>query len=490
MKRILRQRWVVGISSLVSLSVYLALISVPVYSADDLIGAQSKLDDFLASRTMQKFTGTPVNINVRDVDVKDIIRLISDSSGFNVVVGEDVKGKLTLSLMGVPWDQALDVVLRSAQLGAERNDSVLRVVTLNTLTTEKQKEIDLKRTELLSARRVTRVFPISYADLTEIQGVLKAYITAQASVSGIGGSSGASALVQIDPRTNSIIIFDLPENVERMKKLIELLDTQTPQVLIEAKIVEASEQFAKNISGSIGIGSGLNSGSVQSILSTNGGNAGDALLGGVFQNGADVGKGSITGSTFGISPQFSVFGGARLNALLSFGENDQQLKVVASPKTVVLHKQKATITEGTPVLLPGATSIVGGASVNQPTVGSANINLDVTPTVTNDGNVLLKVDVSKDVPQTFAGQTAQTGIAKRNMTTQVIVESGSTLVMGGMYNLEQRENSGGFPFLRKIPILGVLFGSEQESTKRSEIFFFITPRVLNPRDAGINRGNT
>ena len=489
MKVNLRRRKFYGFVSL-SLILGICLFKVSfLQAADSTIETQNRLDEFLVSRTTQKFSGSPVTINVRDVDIKDVIRLISDASGFNVILGDDVSGKLTLSLVEVPWDQALDVILRTGQLGAERHESILRVITLKTLADEKQREFDLRKAEQLSARRVTRVFPISYADISEIQSVLKSYISAQGSRSSTGAAVESSALVQADVRTNSIIIYDLPENVDKMKKLIDILDSQTPQVLIEAKIIEASESFEKKLSGSLGLATGLENLSMQSALSSNGGNVGDALLGGIFKTGSDAANITQGKGLFGVSPKFNVFGGARLNALLQMGESEDEVKVVASPKTVVLHKQKATIQEGTPVLLPGATTIVGGGSVNQPITGSADIKLEVTPTVTNDGNVLLNVNVSKDVPQNFAGSN-QTGIAKRNMQTQVIVESGSTLVIGGMYNLDQRSNNSGFPFLRKIPILGVLFGSELESVSRREIFFFITPRILNPKDSGINQSST
>jgi type IV pilus assembly protein PilQ len=186
----------------------------------------------------------------------------------------------------------------------------------------------------------------------------------------------------------------------------------------------------------------------------------------------------------GISPQVSFIPGvSRINALLSWGESESQVKIVSSPKTVVLNKQKASIIEGTPVLVPGTTTVAGVGTVPTATVQSANVSLSVKPTVTNDGSVLLDLTVTKDVPISLPG--GNYGIGNRNITTQVLVESGTTLVIGGIYTMQTNHASSGFPFLRKIPILGALFGSDAESTDRSELFIFVTPRIINSKEAGM-----
>lgn len=274
-----------------------------------------------------------------------------------------------------------------------------------------------------------------------------------------------------------------------MKKLIEILDTQTPQILIEAKVIEATESFSKSISGAFGVGG---TGSSSYVASFAGGNPLDPLIGtpGVFANGAAVSAqsnptGGTPNGTFGISPSVSFIPGvSQLNALLSWGESENQVKIVSSPKTVVLNKDKASIVEGTPVLVPGTTVVAGVGTVPTSTVQQANVSLNVTPTVTNDGSVLLNLNVSKDVPIALAG--GNQGIGARNMSTTVLVESGSTLVIGGIYTLQTSHVGSGFPFLRNLPIIGALFGSDSDSTDRSELFIFVTPRILNVKEAGLS----
>ncbi len=450
---------------------------------------KTNLEEFVESKSAQKFSGKPITLQVRDVDVGDVLRLIGEASGFNLIVGDDVKGRVTLSLVDVPWDQALDVVLTTLHLGAERNNNILRVGTLKNLTAEKQEELNAKQAFEASAPRVTRVFPISYAVLADLQAMLTRFASEGAASKG-GDSSGTSSIVQADNRTNSLVIRDTITNIEKMKKLIEILDTQTPQVMIEAKVVEATEGFTKSLGGSLGL-STTNS-SNQFLSSFAGGNPLDPLVGspGVFANGAAVsGLSSPTGGTpvgtFGISPDMSFLPGvSKLNAVLSWGESDSSVKVVSSPKTVVLNKSKATIVEGTPVLVPSTTTVAGvGTSLAQ-VVQQANISLAVTPTVTNDGSVLLDLNVSKDIPEALGG--GNNGIGNRNLTTTVLVESGSTLVIGGIYTLQTDHSSSGFPILRHLPIIGALFGNDSADQTRSELFIFVTPRIINPKEAGLS----
>lgn len=177
----------------------------------------------------------------------------------------------------------------------------------------------------------------------------------------------------------------------------------------------------------------------------------------------------------------------RLNALLSLSESENSVRIVSSPKTVVLDKEKASIVQSTPVLTLTIAQTANGP-VSLPVVQQANLSLDVSPTVTNEGSVLMQLTMSRDIPFNLPpvnGQ-ASAAVANRNINTRVLVESGSTLVMGGIYTMDQTKTSSGFPILRKIPILGALFGSDSDSTTRDELFFFITPRILNLKESGIS----
>ena len=441
------------------------------------------LEKFDTSRQTNQFKGTPITLQVRDADVTDVLRLIGEASGFNIVVGEGVEGKITLSLVDVPWDQALDVVLNTMKLGAERKNNILRVATLSNLTSEKQEILKAKQAAEASAPRITRVFSISYADPSSLEKLVTTFGKSNAS------AGGPAPVVQLDPRTNSIVVQDIPENIDRMAKLIEILDTQTPQVMIEAKIVEATEQFSRTIGGSLGV-SGDNlvhtaKNTYPFFASFGGANPSDQLIGspGAFSNGTAVGTASQSSGLVGISPRLSFLPGVqRLNAFLAMGETEQTVKVVSSPKIVVLNKEASSILQSQPVIIESTVND-GGVTTTQKQILQANIGLKVTPTVTNDGSVMMKLDITRDIPTSAGDEQA---VANRNMQTSVLVDSGSTLVIGGVYIMDKQNSEGGFPFLRKIPILGTFFGSSSENNVRSELFIFITPTILNTKQAGLS----
>jgi type IV pilus assembly protein PilQ len=460
---------------------------------------QEKLDRFIQSQKKQQFVGKKITLQVRDVHVTDVLKMIGEYSGFNMVISDAVKGQTTLSLTDVPWDQALDLVLKTHRLGAERNANVLRVLPLLNLKEEKEEEERVRSAAMAATPLVTRVFPINYARLGELQETLARLVGAAAptptgTAPAAGGppaqggatpaTGGLLTFVQADARTNSLIIRDTEDNLERMKKLIDILDTQTPQIMIEARIVEATEGFARSLTGAAGTSGGIlgQSGFVGSFLS---GNPTDQLFGGagIFSGGAaaaQAAKGSS--SLLGLSLDF-IPGLSRLNTFLSLGESENQVRTISAPKTVVLNRERASIIQGTPVLVPQTQTLAGVGTSLVYAVQQANISLNVTPSVTNDGAVMMQLQVNKDTPINLAGSSQ--GVGNRSMTTQVLVDSGTTLVLGGIFTLESDTKSEGFPFLRKIPILGWLFEQSSSSERRSEIFIFVTPKILNSKDAGL-----
>jgi len=395
----------------------------------------------------------------------------------------------------------------------------LRISSLTSLKSEREQQLQAQQASEAAAPRITRVFPISYANLTDLHRILVTLATGipqtvnsipgppsaavanpQAAIGGGSVFPNASATIvnqttassqaprsnpkmpntaiEADHRTNSLIVRDIAPNVERMRKLIEILDTQTPQVMIEAKVVEAEEGFGSSVGGGLGIN--FPGGDFPFSTSFLGANPITALVG------SAAGPTPVGNSLLAFSPNMSFLNGnMRLNAFLNLAEQDSSARIIASPKTVVLDKETATIVSGTPVLVPGSTVVPGVGTVATTTVQSANLNMTVTPSVTNDGGILMQLALSRDVPSSVGGG-AGNAISTRNMTTRVLVESGSTLVIGGIYTLTNNHTSSGLPYLRKIPILGRFFGSETETTDKSELFFFITPRILNPKEAGLN----
>ena len=419
------------------------------------------------SKIQHRYIGKPITLQVRDMDLIDVFQLIGEASGFNVIVGSEVSGKITMSLVDTPWDQVLDLILQTRQLGAERKHNVLRITTLSNLTAEKQNELAAKKVSEQTAPRITRIFPISYAKL----GDLVSTFTKFASVNSTATDQSSSTIVQADERTNSLIVRDTAENIERMRKLITVLDTQTPQVLIEGKVVEASSRFSSTIGGQLGLSRGQNSSGANFI----GASANQASISGLSTVTSSANSGTI-GASFGFIP-----GVERVNAVLALSEAEDSAKLVATPRVVVLNKESTTITASQPVAVQTTTSTSGGITTSISTQ-NANTALAVTPTVTNDSSVLLQVALNRDAVVTQA-QTSL--VAGRSMNTKVLVDSGSTLVIGGIYTESKSTGEGGVPYLRKLPILGTLFGSETESSEKTELFFFITPRILNAKESGL-----
>ena len=421
----------------------------------------------------KKFTGSPISLNLRDADVHDVLRMISDTSGFNIVIHPSVTGKITVALDHVPWDQALEVVLTTLKLGAERNGSVLRVLPREMLLSEKQQELDTKKLASQSAPRITRVFPISYSDLAQLSTLLTSFANAQNTAPG---NSGIPTTIMVDATTQSLIVRDTAEGLDRIRKMIQFLDVQTPQVMIEGKVVEATEGFSNSFGGSSGIGGaryGFSGNGVSNLI-------------GAPVVGAGTGSIGAAGSgVFGAADIFSISGRViSVNASLSIAESENKIKVVSSPKTVVLSGKTASITQNTSV----GVLLITPATANSPSTQSiqsiqANTRLNVTPRVTNDGSVLMKLDLSRDIISQANPQAPVT--EPRTMNTEVIVDSGSTLVIGGVLNLDESRTESGIPILRKIPLIGWLFGSESTQKTKTELMFFVTPRVLNQKKTAL-----
>jgi type IV pilus assembly protein PilQ len=433
---------------------------------------QTTLDQAMhASTNTEKFTGSPITLNLKDADVHDVLRLIGETSGFNIIINPAVSGKLTLALDHVPWDQALEVVLTTLKLGAERNASVLRILPREMLLAEKQQDIDTKRLADASAPRVTRIFPISYADLTQLSTLLTSF----ANSSSTGPAAvGTRSTILVDATTQSLVVRDTAENVEKIRKMIELLDVQTPQVMIEGKVIEATSSTSKTLNGTFGIGSPHYGFAF---------NGQQGLAG--FPTIVDPLGSALTGSFAG-ADIFSIAQRAiTVRASLDALESQNKIKVVSSPKTVVLSGKSAAITQSqsTGVLLvtPGTST---SPATQQIITIQANTKLNVTPRVTNDGSILMKLDLTHDVLNTT---NPNAPVAEpRQMTTEVVVGSGDTLVIGGILSNEETTFEGGVPFLRNIPLIGWFFGQKNALATKTELMFFVTPKIINQKKSGLS----
>lgn len=426
------------------------------------IPKSNSIEDILSNLTMsgpKKYIGKRISINVKEIPVPDLLNMIADTSGFNIIIDQEVAKlpALSLTLTNVPWDQALDTIMNLSKLIADKNANILIIKTLSQASKEKEDQI---KTEALKAGLeplVTRVFLINYATLADISKIIKDYLTP------------TRATMQTDERTNSLIVKDTVDSIDRIKKIIETLDTQTPQILIEAKIVEANENYTK----SIGLTNGVNFGY-------------DPV--GIQGNPTGPGFSFSTAGSNALGASVAVY--KRLLGLdfkLQLLETESKGRVISTPRVVAQNKKPATITSSQQTSF--RMQQVGSANIVTNTYQTidASLTLTVTPQVTNDGAISMQIALSKDSFGTIPGEGAPPNMNKRKINTSVLVDNGSTVVIGGLYQTDSLDSSGGIPFLRELPLIGWLFSQpNSNSTQKNELIIFMTPRIINQEQAGFN----
>jgi type IV pilus assembly protein PilQ len=434
-----------------------------------------------SSETQRKYIGQRISLDFKDADLQNIFRIIAEVSNLNIITSDDVKGKVTLRLINVPWDQALDLVLQAKSLGARQEGNVIRIAPLASLRTEERARLDSqKEVEKLKAslEAVTVTLPVSYTKAADLLPKIKDLLSE-------GGK------VQIDERTNTIVIRDLHRNVEEARALIAKLDTATPQVLIEARIVEVDTSFSRELGvqwgGSVSGTAGKSKLGVSGIQDSTG-----AFLPGtpVTNTGlvpftstspvpnfavnlpAKFGLGAGGGISFGILRD-----NLRLDLSLSALEASNKGRVISSPKVITIDNKEATIEQGTQI----PYSTVSASGTNTQFI-DATLSLKVTPHITPDGSVIMKLEAKND-SQGDVGASGQPAINKKKATTEVLVRDGETAVIGGILQISRKETESGIPWLSKIPILGYLFRSDASQSTNRELLIFITPKILKQEPA-------
>lgn len=439
---------------------------------EDIVGLNvpksNSLEDILANLTLsgpKKYIGKRISINVREIPVPDLLNMIADTSGFNIIIDQAVNGSppLTLTLTNVPWDQALDTVMSLSKLIAQKNANILIVKTLGIATKEREEELAAAKLKEGLEPLVTRVFLINYAALVDIEKIIKDYVTKE---------RGA---IQLDERTNSLIVKDTVESIERIKKIIETLDTQTPQILIEAKIVEANESYSKRIGLSRGISFGYDPVKVTEGVAPVG-------PGFSFSSAPTANAPGVAGMTIGIYKRL-----LNLDLNLQLMESEAKGRIISTPKVVTQNKKTATIQsqEQTSFRVQQPATATGPALATFANV-TADLNLTVKPQVTNDGAISMEIGLSKSAFGTRPTSDAPPNITRRNITTNVLVDNGSTVVIGGLYQTSTLETVSGIPFLKDLPLVGWLFRTPYApDTSKNELIIFMTPRIMNQDESGM-----
>jgi type IV pilus assembly protein PilQ len=440
-----------------------------VETASNLSGVQGTVPASSASSSEQKpaYTGELISLNLKDVDLKDFFRLIHEISGLNILVDPNVTGSVTTVLDNVPWDQALDVVLKDNGLGKVLEGNVLRIAKMETLMAEDETANKIAKARLEVAPLVTVFRPVNYAKASTIATLLRG--RGAGTEGGIGALSGRGS-VMVDERTNTLIIRDIPSQIPIVDGILAKLDTKTKQVAIETRIVLANSSFQRTLSAAL-VGALSN----RSGSTTAAGQTGSAA--------------SVTPSTPGTSPPtFTIPANAStgfgtvaitnfsqrymIDAAISAAEIRSEAKTISRPSIITQNNVEGMVQQGTQI--PVQTSINNTISVQYE---NATLQLTVTPQVTDDGHIFLKIAVQNASPGTIVTGAA-VSINIQQATTQVLVPDGGTVVFGGV-TVTQRTNSvTAIPLLGNIPLLGHLFKSTNVQDSDQELLFFVSPRVL------------
>ena len=411
------------------------------------------------------YTGEKLSLNFQNIEIRSLLQVIADFTNFNIVASDTVTGAVTLRLKDVPWDQALDIILQARGLGMRKTGNVLLIAPKDELVTKEKQELESRNAVQNLEQVRTQDFRLNYAKAVEIA----------TAIVGTGGAASANRIlssrgsVLSEARTNQLFVTDIPSRLEQVQALIAKLDIPVRQVLIEARIVEASDSFGKSLGVRLG-GQPFNQTANTSFGATYNAAVAGTTAGNFFQLPA-VGQNGFGAATFAVS----LFNAAKTRFLyleISAAEADGKGKIVSSPRIVTADQVKALIEQGTELPYQQATSS-GATSI---AFRKANLKLEVTPQITPEGNIILSVDVNKD----SVGRSTANGFAidTKHIQTQVLVENGGTVVIGGIYEQNDREDETKVPLFGDIPVLGNLFKQKTRTATKSELLVFITPKML------------
>ena len=403
------------------------------------------------SEAQSQFTGEPISLDLKDADIKDVFRTVSQLTGLNIVIDPEVRGTVTVQLEDVPWDQALDLILKQNSLGYVLENNIMRIATTSKLQAEEGDRSRLAEARQAAEPTRTVIKKLSYAKAGDIVPTLQSVM------------SKRGAIV-VDARTNTLIIREIPTFLPAVLQLIDNLDTATPQVVIEARIVETTKSLGRSL--------GINW-QVHGKADNEHGNTTNLIFPSDIKGGLNVGLGN--GPTVASLVLGNILNTFNLDVALTAAENQGLLKIISSPKVTSLTNTPALIQSG--VQIPVQTTVNNTTTV---IYVDATLKLDVTPQITAEGTILLTVNVMKREPAVALnlalGQNVPLTI--REYRGQVLVKDGGTTVIGGIFQINDQDQYNMIPGLWKIPVLGNLFKNKTRTEKHDELLIFITPRIL------------
>ena len=409
------------------------------------------------------YTGRKLSLDFKDADIKNILRLIAEVSNFNVITADDVTGKITMRLVDVPWDQALDIVLQAKGLGKIQVGNVIWVAPRDALRRQEQDILEQKRAKEKLEDLVDDLIPINYATAKDIMPQVKGILSERGDI-------------KVDDRTNTLIVKDIASKIAKVRNLVKALDTKTPQILIEARIIEATLSFQREL----GIKWGFE---FQKTTSKNaygvGGGISGTTLGTTTRevlNLPSVARSGVPGAVATSGVLEAIFSRGALQSLdvaISAHENKGDVKLISSPKIATLDNKEASIEQGLRIPYPKLTT---EGTVTTDFI-DANLKLTVTPHVTNDGNIKLVIKAKKDAADFTQTVLGVPSIDKKEAITEVLVRDGGVVAIAGIYKINRTDAGEGVPLINKIPLLGWLFKREVKEDKREDLLIFISPKI-------------
>jgi type IV pilus assembly protein PilQ len=408
----------------------------------------------------KEYEGRRISLDFKNVPVADVLRLIAEVSDLNLIAGDEVEGNVTIRLVDVPWDQALDVILLTKGLGFVRVGNVLRIAPADIIKAEEELRLQERRNKETLEDLVVKLQPVNYANVADMSKLVKRLLTPRGTVN-------------VDVRTNTLILKDIPSVIDEATALIKAIDTETPQVLIEAKIVEAALDFSRELGSVWSVGT-------NELEDGFSGNSPRRDLGGPdfrFHDNNNVAFGNpITSiptalmnmNAFVLNEDFNV------NVQIQAAESTGDGKVISSPRILTLDNREAEIQQG--VSIPFQTFENGDAKLE---FIDAVLSLLVTPHVTSDKTIIMQIEVTRNAPDdSVPTPTGSPAIARAEARTETLVKDGQTLVIGGIYTVNESERESRVPYLHRIPLIGAAFKSREITDQRKELLIFVTPRIV------------
>ncbi|HEX7864852.1 MAG TPA: type IV pilus secretin PilQ [Variovorax sp.] len=436
------------------------------------------------------YNGEKLSLNFQNIEIRSLLQVIADFTNFNIVTSDSVSGTLTLRLKDVPWDQALDIILEAKNLGMRKNGSVLRIAPEDELNAKEKIKAEAQAALQGLEQLRTQSFQLNYAKAATVAQGLTGTGSSAGGGGGGGSTGGATRIlssrgsVLAEVRTNQLFVTDIPSRLSQVAELIQKLDVPIRQVLIEARFVEATDTFSKslgaklgggfvNSNSSVGVTPSVSSSTTSGVTTTTSTNTYSSTS---FVN---LPATSTTGDAVGTFA-LSLFNSGltkMLNLEISALEADGKGKVVSSPRVVTADQTKALIEQGTELPYQVATSS-GATSI---AFRKANLKLEVTPQITPEGNIILALDVNKDT----VGQSTTAGYAinTKHIQTEVLVENGGTVVIGGVFELTDTNSESRVPVLGELPMVGALFRTRSRVNNKTEMLIFISPKMISDRNA-------